>query len=416
MPSTRERIATSWTDLPLAARRVLFVDLLSTAGSGIVLPFLAIYAGRIRDLGPAVGAAAVAAIAGGSLPANLIAGAAADRYGARRVLVTGWMVAAAGDLFLLNSAHRLTVLAAAVLIGFGVGTAYPATSTLLAEVTPPSQRSLVFATQYGFSNVGLSIGIGVSAVIVTEPNLGRFQTLYTVDALTFLIAGLVLMRTRLPHLTPDPDSDPDLAAKPASTGGYRRVAEDGAFRWLCLVQVLLVVFGYAQFHAALPLYLSRPHGLEPSMIAVVFIANTIFVALAALPAGKLAHRFRPLRLITAGAICFAVSWLILWQSRDSGWFSVSIAMTAAIIMGVGEVLLAPAVGPLVNELSPAELRGRYNALNALILSVGTIIGPGLVAVLYSGSTAGPLFVVLAGGCLTAALLTTRRLVPERVLT
>lgn len=44
---------------------------------------------------------------------------------------------------------------------------------------------------------------------------------------------------------------------------------------------------------------------------------------------------------------------------------------------------------------------------ALPLSAGTIIGPGLVAVLYSGSTAGPLFVVLAGGCLAAAVLTQR---------
>jgi MFS family permease len=411
MPLTRERLAASWTDLPLAARRVLFIDLLSTAGSGIVLPFLAIYAGRVRDLGPSVGAAAVAAIAAGSLPANLIAGAAADRYGARRVLVGGWLVAAAGDLFLIRSAHGPTVLAAAVLIGFGVGTAYPATSTLLAEVTPPSQRSLVFSTQYGLSNVGLSIGIGVAAVIVTDPDLHRFQALYTVDAVTFLIAGLVLMRVILPQSITE--LEPTAGSAPSS-GGYRRVAADGAFGWLCLVQILLVIFGYAQFHAAVPLYLSRPHGLQPSMIALVYIANTVFVALAAWPAGKLADRFPPLRLITAGAVCFAVCWLLLWQSRGSGWPSVSIAAAATIVMGLGEVLLAPAVGPLVNQLSPPELRGRYNAVNALILSTGTILGPGVVVLLYTGSTAGPLFAVLTGGCLAAALLTTRRLAPERV--
>jgi MFS family permease len=398
---------------------VLFIDLLSTAGSGIVLPFLAIYAGRVRDLGPAVGAATVAALAGGCLPANLIAGAAADRYGARRVLVGGWVLAAAGDLFLIRSVHEPSVLAAAVLIGFGVGTAYPATSTLLAEVTPPSQRTLVFSTQYGLSNVGLSIGLGVSAVIVTEPDLHRFQALYTVDAATFLIAGLILMRVLLPQpiTDPGPELDPGpepTAGSPPSSGGYRRVAADGTFGWLCLVQILLVVFGYAQFDAAVPLYLSRPHGLHPSMIALVYIANTVFVALAAWPAGKLANRFSPLRLITAGAVCFAVCWLLLWQSRDSRWPSVSIAAAATIVMGLGEVLLAPAVGPLVNQLSPPELRGRYNAVNALILSTGTILGPGIVVLLYTGSSAGPLFAVLTGGCLAASLLTTRRLSPERV--
>jgi MFS family permease len=390
---------------------VLFADLLSTAGSGIVLPFLAIYAGRVRDLGPTVGAAAVAAIAVGSLPANLLAGAAADRFGARRVLITGWILAAAGDLVLLRSGHAATVLAAAVLIGLGVGSAYPATSTLLAEVTPARQRSLVFALQYGLSNVGLSLGIGASAVIVAVPDLHRFQLIYLVDAATFLIAATVLVRAAA--LAPVVDEDPGRIAG-GSPGGYRKVASDNAFRWLCLVQVLLVVFGYAQFHAALPLYLSRPDGLAPSLIAVVFIANTVFVALTALPAGRLAQRILPLRLITAGAICFALSWLLLWQSRGANWPSVALAIGAAVVMGLGEILLAPAVGPLVNQLSPDELRGRYNALNALILSVGTIIGPGLVALLNTGASAGPLFLVLTAGCLTAALLTSRRLAPERV--
>jgi MFS family permease len=425
MPSTRERVRASWIDLPAAARQVLFADLVSTAGSGIVLPFLAIYVGRVRDLGPSVGAAAVAAIAVGCLPANLIAGAAADRYGARHVLVTGWVVAAAGDLCLLGSAHWATLLAAAVLIGLGVGTAYPATSTLLAEVTPPEQRSLVFATQYGLSNVGLSLGIGVSAVIVAVPELNRFQALYAVDAVTFLVAGAVLLRADLPRLAPgdlDPEPPPeplaDLSRDHARLGagwgaGYRRVAADAAFRWLCLVQILLVVFGYAQFHAALPIYLSRPHGLDPSMIALVFIANTGFVALVALPAGRLGHRFSRPRLIAAGAACFAACWLLLWLARGSGWPSVSLAIASAIVMGLGEVLLAPSVGPLVNQLSPADLRGRYNAVNALILSVGSILGPGLVAILYTGSTATPLFAVLIGGCLAAALLATRPPYPVR---
>ena len=150
------------------------------------------------------------------------------------------------------------------------------------------------------------------------------------------------------------------------------------------------------------------------VFAVVFIANTVFVALTALPAGRIAQRILPFRLITSGAVCFALSWLLLWQSRGASWPSVTLAIGAVVVMGLGEILLAPAVGPLVNQLSPDELRGRYNALNALILSVGTIIGPGLVALLYTGASAGPLFLVLTAGCLAAALLTSRRLAPERV--
>jgi MFS family permease len=178
--------------------------------------------------------------------------------------------------------------------------------------------------------------------------------------------------------------------------------------------LLLVVFGYAQFHAALPLYLSRPHGLAPSMVAAAVLANTCCVALAALPAGRLASRVPPQRLIGMGAVGFAAAWLILSQSRDGSWTSVGIAVAATITLGLGEVLLAAAIGPLVNALSPAELRGRYNALNALVLSLGTIIGPGLVATIFHGATTDGLFLVLIGGCLTAALLTSARLTPHRI--
>ena len=84
-------------------------------------------------------------------------------------------------------------------------------------------------------------------------------------------------------------------------------------------------------------------------------------------------------------------------------------MASAIALGLGEVLLAPSVGPLVNELAPAQLRGRYNAVNAVNLSLGTIIGPALVAVLYTGSGAAWLFAALIAGCLGAAALSARKL-------
>jgi MFS family permease len=72
-------------------------------------------------------------------------------------------------------------------------------------------------------------------------------------------------------------------------------------------------------------------------------------------------------------------------------------------MGFAECLLAPALGPMVNDLAPTALRGRYNAADAFTLSIGTIIGPALTAALIAGPTT-QLFAVLTLGCCIAAIL------------
>jgi MFS family permease len=109
-------------------------------------------------------------------------------------------------------------------------------------------------------------------------------------------------------------------------------------------------------------------------------------------------------LIVAGCLAFSLCWVLLLASRGSTLGDVALAMTAAAAMGAGEVLLAASVPPLLNDLAPPDLIGRYNAVDALILSVGSIVGPVLTAALYFKPGASALLTVLAAGCAVAALV------------
>jgi hypothetical protein len=60
--------------------------------------------------------------------------------------------------------------------------------------------------------------------------------------------------------------------------------------------------------------------------------------------------------------------------------------------------------PLVNELAPEALRGRYNAVDSLVLPFGTLAGHVLAGVLLSGAGPSGLLAALVGGCLMAALV------------
>jgi MFS family permease len=392
------RWTSSLRSLPRPVRRLLLIDLVSNVGSGLVLPFLAIYVVRVRGHEVIFGGAVVAVLAVGSLISNAVAGHLADRFSAGAVLRVGWLIAAAGDVVLLTTSRVLILGAAALIIGAGVGAALPALRALMGEFTIDGARRLTFALQHGLTNIGFSVGALLAAVVVSGMQVSRFQILYALDAASFVVAAALLSRIR--PAAPRTSARPAAEALPA--GGYRQVFDDRRFRRYALISGLLVVCGYVQFHAALPIFLSRPGGLPPASVALVFAANSITVAVAALPVALAVRRLSYTTLLVAGATAFAASWVLLAESARWGTLS---ACAAAAVMGLAETLLSPALGPLLNDLAPSHLRGRYNGADALIFSTGSIVGPPLAAALYYGGSSQGLFGFLVGGCTCAALVT-----------
>jgi MFS family permease len=393
------RLVRWWDTVPTRARVVLAADLLSNTGTGLVVAFTAVYVARVHQHGPTAGALAVAAIAVGSIPSNALAGWVADRRSPLTVLAGGWAVAAMGDLALVAASGAVALLAACVLVGLGVGAATPSLNALLGQLTDGEVRRTVFGAHHGLLNVGFSVGALAAAIIVSRGTLTRFHVLYLLDALSFLAAAALLIPVRGPRLAAG--RAPARAHEP---GSYRQVLADRSFRKLCVISGLLVVFGFSQFHAALPLLLSRPGGLHPGAIAVVFAANTITVAGAALPVALATKRAGRMTLIAGGSVLFAACWALLFISDHLGGGTAQLvwAVVAAAVMALGETLLSPSMAPLVNELAPEALRGRYNAVDSLVLSFGTLTGPVLAGVLLSGAGPFALLAVLVGGCLLAA--------------
>jgi MFS family permease len=77
-------------------------------------------------------------------------------------------------------------------------------------------------------------------------------------------------------------------------------------------------------------------------------------------------------------------------------------MVATMIFGVGETLQGPTQAPLVADLAPDRLRGRYFALGSMSWSAGSILGPAVGGALLGWH---PLTVwpVAAAVCVLAAI-------------
>ena len=89
---------------------------------------------------------------------------------------------------------------------------------------------------------------------------------------------------------------------------------------------------------------------------------------------KLADGAKALALMN---LLWAVAALIVLAGGGllNGTSAALVFITATLVFGLGETLQGPTQAPLVADLAPERLRGRYFALGSVSWSAGSILGP-----------------------------------------
>jgi MFS family permease len=117
-------------------------------------------------------------------------------------------------------------------------------------------------------------------------------------------------------------------------------------------------------------------------------------------------------------VAWSASWLLVGSAslNPGGVLAVSLLVGATVVFALGETIWAPILPALVNDLAPAEIRGRYNAAHATTWSVGLIIGPILAGGLIGAGLSAAWIALISSGCLAAAVMAQRlhgRLTPAQ---
>jgi Major Facilitator Superfamily len=186
-------------------------------------------------------------------------------------------------------------------------------------------------------------------------------------------------------------------------GALRTVARDRAFVGVWCLTALLVTAGFAQYHAAFPAY-AIGHELSASALGVAVAANTLTVVGAQLFALRLmAGRRRSTGLAGVGML-FAVAWAVTIAAGElDGPATPLLFALAMVVLALGETLVAPSLPPLINDLAPDDLRGRYNGAHALAWSTGFVAGPVLSGLALAAGAGALLLIALCALCALAAL-------------
>jgi MFS family permease len=365
-------------------------------GYGLILPFEIIYLHQFRGFSTATAGLVLAAILGTATVVTPPTGTLLDHYRPKPILIGGNLASAFGYAGFVLVDRPWQAFACAVVAGAGTGAAGTANQTLLINLITPEQRPASFALGRVAQNLGLGIGATVAGFIVSSAqHLRSFQLLYVFDAITYAAFAAVVL-AMVPNR-------PAAAAHAGAVGrGFRAVARDRKFLIVIFANIVLIIVGYTTFANILPPFVKAHTRVGPGAIGILFLINTSFVVIAQLPATRVLKRMRRAQAFATASALFAIALLAVLPAtliRSELGATVLLAGVATVF-AIGECVHGVVLGPLVADLAPPHLLGRYISLYRLVVTGGFALGPAIGGALLATS---PDVIWWGGGLVAAAI-------------
>jgi MFS family permease len=370
-------------------------------GYGFVLPFEIIYLHQIRGFSTSTAGLVLAATMGTAAIAAPPTGGLVDRYSAKAFLVTGLLASALGYAGFAYVDSPWQAFACSIVSGAGIGAAGTSNRTLTIRLVKREQRTAAFALNRVSGNFGIGSGATIAGfIIASAQRLSSFQTLYFFDAVTYAGFALIVLAA-----VPSPRAE-TVTATDANGTGFRAVARDRLFLTVIAANIVLVVVGHTFFSNILPPFAITHTPLGPAAIGIIVLVNTSFVVIAQIPAVRVVTRMRRARAFAVASAIFALSLLLVLPATliHSELAATSLLAGVAIVFAIGECIHTNVLGPLVADMAPAHLLGRYLSLYSLTFAVSLALGPAIGGLLLQTSPdaiwwGGALAAVLAGAVL-----------------
>jgi MFS family permease len=323
-------------------------------------------------------------------------GALLDRFRAKPILITGNLASALGYAGFAFVDRPWQAFVCSAVGGAGFGVASTANQVLSLTLVSAEQRASSIALRRVVGNFGLGSGATVAGFIVASAHdLRAFQALYLFDGVTFAVFALVVLVG-----IPNPRLANAASASDRGTG-FRAVGHDRLFLILIAANIVLVMTGGALFSNILAPFAKAHTPVGPGEIGVVIFINTFFIVVAQIPATRVVKRMRRTHALAATSALFALGLLavLLATLTSSTLTATAVLAGVAIVIAIGECAQFIVFGPIVADLAPPHLLGRYMSLYGLSFTAGVALGPAAGGALLATSPDAAWW----GGALAVAL-------------
>ncbi|GAA3604508.1 hypothetical protein GCM10022223_20180 [Kineosporia mesophila] len=295
--------------------------------------------------------------------------------------------------------------------------------SLIGDAFGSGQRAQGRAMIRSLGNAGMTLGAGLSAVFLGLAATTFLAWAPVVNGVSFLIAGLLVIRLRIgrPKAAPvvlepsaEPAVGPATAPAPAAPRSHWHAVFERGMPGLILSTAVLGLHS-SLLATGIPLWISATH-VAPSWIIPVLIGlNTVLVVMFQVPAAaRSGESFtsaisgsRLAGLIAVAACC--VLSISLWP--DSTVLASLILLAGFLLLTATELLQNGAAFYLGLSLGPDERRGEYASAFHVTQILESIVGPLAIGAVLSGQN-GSSWLIFAAVILVAVVV--YRVVASRV--
>jgi MFS family permease len=361
--------------------------LISTVGASMIWPFLMLYLSEKLHV-PLTTAAALATLnATVGVISSFIVGPITDRVGRKGVMTCSLIVNGLA-YGVMSQAGSLPAFAALMSVTGAVNPLYRVGSdAMMADLVPPEKRPDAYALLRLSNNVGVAIGPAIGGVLATT----SYSIAFYCAAAGMITYGLLIAlfaRETLPGGATH--------ARVERLGGYERVVRDRNFMPFVGAMVLTQMCATLMW-ILMAVYAKQAYQVPMSQYGLIPTTNALMVVLFQVAVTGFTKRHPPLRMLTLGALFYALGVGSVSLARGFGGFWISM-----VVMTVGELIVMPTSSAYAASLAPADMRGRYMSLYGLTWPVAAGIAPMMGGVM--SDTFGPVTIWYGG--LVAGLLAT----------
>jgi MFS family permease len=323
--------------------------------------------------------------------ANLAAGALADRFGRKPVLVAGWLLGLPVPLLLIWAPAWGWVIVANVLLGLNQGLAWSGTVIMKIDLVGPARRGLA---------MGLNEAAGYGAVALTALATGWIAAQAGLRPAPFFLglafaglglgASVLFVRETRGHVALEPSPEPALRWRTVFVRTTWREPSLSAAAQAGLVNNLNDGMAWG----LLPLFYAS-HGLAVGEIGVLAAAYPAVWGLAQVGTGALSDRIGRKGLIVGGMLLQAGAITAIAGASSFGpW------LLASAVLGFGTAMVYPTLLAAVADVAAPQWRGAAVGVYRLWRDLGFAAGALVAGIL--ADRAGMPFAIAAIAALTAA--------------
>ncbi len=361
-----------WLGLPARSGLLVVVGLIDSTGTGLFIAGAAVFYTRGAGLSIAeVGIGlTVAGLCG--LVALTPLGMLADRVGPRPAAVLLHFWRAAGFVAFAFVHDFATFLVAAVIVGIPARAVDPVNQMFVDRHIGKELRTRVMAAFRVVANVGFTLGALLATAIIAIGTRPAFLAIVLGDAVTFVLAGILLARVPLMA---------DHAPARRTVRGWPTSLRQGRFLAVAALHAVFVLH-IPLLSIGIPLWITQHTSAPPLVVGPLIVLNTLLVILLQVRLSRGTETreggVRALRLASLSlAGCAAV---VAFSGETGPVLTVVLLAAGMVLLTLGELYQVAGGVSVSYDLAPRERQGEYLAVFSLGTAAMYTVGPALVTI------------------------------------